>query len=135
MQNLNMKKEVNYKPLPGFEGLYEIGDDGSVLKLKGKIIISDYFEFRANQKGINCRARTIKIRYKGKYYNIPLAKTVATLFVENPNPEKYKLIDYKDGNQNNCRADNLIWVEHKFAYNNKPKLKFHINKDNTIRWI
>lgn len=130
-----MKKEVIYKPLPGFETLYKIGNDGSVVKIKGNLPIADYLEYRANQKGIISRARSIKILANGKSYSIPLAKTVATLFVENPNPKVYNLIDYLDGNRNNCSADNLIWVKHKNAIHIKPTLKIHINKDDTIKWV
>ena len=34
---------------------------------------------------------------------------VANIFVNNPMPNNYRAIKFKDGNINNCRADNLAW--------------------------
>lgn len=126
------KEEVKYKPIPGFEGMYNIGDNGSIIKCKGNITLTAHTFYRLCQKGITNSTLNVRLMINGKIYYIPLAKTVAQLFVPNPNPTKYKYIDYKDGNRDNCRADNLIWVEHKsFTQNPKQKIgiKFHIKKD------
>lgn len=37
---------------------------------------------------------------------------IASLFVFNPNPEKYNQIEHKDGIRNNNNANNLMWVTH-----------------------
>lgn len=37
------------------------------------------------------------------------AKIIAELFVDNPDPDKKKYIYFRDGNQTNNNADNLIW--------------------------
>lgn len=126
-------EQTIYKPLPGFEGLYSIGNDGSILKHKGNIKLNAHNYYRFNQKGISTTSKTISIMVNGKTYSIPLARTVAELFIENPNPKEYKFVDYKDGNRDNCRADNLMWVKHKvFTQKEKPVnhgIKFHIDKD------
>ena len=130
------KEEVLYKPLPGFKGLYSIGNDGSIIRHKGniKIIAQNYYSVR--QKGITSSTLMIRIMHKGILYQIPLARTVANLFIPNPDPTRFTYIDYIDGDRNNCHYKNLVWVEHKNCINKKSEKKFRfcINKDNTFKW-
>lgn len=46
---------------------------------------------------------------KHKYHTIYVAKAVATAFV--PNPNKYTILKYIDGDTSNCRAGNIVWVK------------------------
>lgn len=127
-----MNEKVIYKPIPGLEGLYSVGNDGSILKHKGQVLIAPQSYYGIRQKGIVKSTLNITLTVNKKRYCYPVAKLVAELFVHNPNPTKCKYIDYKDGNRDNCRADNLIWVKHKsFTKNKKSKkgFKFYINKD------
>lgn len=126
------KEEVKYKPLPGLEGLYSIGNDGTILKHKGQSLLSAQNYYTSRQKGLTKSSLQITLTVNHKHYFYPIAQTVAKLFVPNPDPKRKKYVDYKDGNRDNCRADNLIWVEHKsFTQNPKQKIgiKFHIKKD------
>lgn len=130
-----MKEEVIYKPLPGFEGLYSVGNNGTILKHKGNVLLTPNSFYTVRQKGIVSSTASIRIIYNGTRYCIPLAKTVAELFV--PNPKGYKYVDYIDGNRDNCCYKNLIWVKHKIF---KPKedgfgIKFRITKDSKLKWI
>jgi hypothetical protein len=47
-----------------------------------------------------------------KKVNFSLHRLVALLFVNNPNPEKFNIVNHKDGNKLNCNADNLEWCDH-----------------------
>ena len=46
---------------------------------------------------------------KPKKLKMFLPYLVANIFVNNPMPNNYRAIKFKDGNINNCRADNLVW--------------------------
>lgn len=96
------KERDMWKPVVGYEGLYEVSDQGEVRR-----ILKDG------------RTRPMKI-YKGnKYHTVCLCKNgvgttsnvhrlVAEAFIGKS--EKKKEINHKDGNKHNNRADNLEWV-------------------------
>lgn len=46
---------------------------------------------------------------------------VAECFVENPNPKKFSMVFFKDGNQSNCRAENLYFGSIKTKGENQSK--------------
>lgn len=53
-------------------------------------------------------------------YNYYLHREVAKLYVKNPNG--YKYVDFKDGNKENVRSDNLVWVDETSARLDNMKL-------------
>lgn len=103
-----------WKPVPGFEGLYEVCDEGFIRALA-----------RVRQHG-GYRPRTLRERVLstkcpcGRYVThslwrdgaqaavtVSLHVVVATVFV--PNPQGLPLVRHLDDNRRNNRAANLAW--------------------------
>lgn len=128
-----MKEEIEYRPIPGFEGLYSIGSDGSVLKHKGMTKIKPIQScYVSDNNEIKYNPCYLIITHNKKKYNFSLAKLVAQVFI--PNPNNYKYVDHKDKNKENCRVDNLIWVRIKHRSNTLiNNIKFVINVNNEIK--
>ena len=60
-------------------------------------------------KGEDGRMKVKLINNDGIEYEEDLAILIAKTFI--PNPNNYQHVEFIDGNPNNCRADNLKWVE------------------------
>jgi hypothetical protein len=98
-------------PVKGFEGLYEVDDQGTIFGLsrtvnKGKchrswderplkysVDSKGYFRTNLAKDGVN---RTVKVH-----------RVVAEAFI--PNPMNLPQVNHKDGNKQNNTADNLEW--------------------------
>lgn len=104
-----------WKPLQGYEDLYEISSYGRFRSKERVVVIN----------GIPCR-RTAKLRKpiyvdkKGGYYTVALirdkvrknprfAPLVAKHFLEEPPLTPQDEVGFKDSNRHNLRADNLYW--------------------------
>lgn len=79
-----------------------------------------------NSKGIALNSKVILIQEKGKTKQIATHKAIATLFV--PNPENYKYVKFRDGNENNRTADNLEWVSFSRAVTQTSKPQSKLEK-------
>lgn len=116
---------VIWKPVVGYEGLYEVSNTGlvrSLNKLKGRILTP--------------------IKRKNGYLNICLYKNckqvtklvhrmVAEAFI--PNPDNLEMVNHKDEDRTNNHVDNLEWCTR--AYNQVYSMNLHperrnINADN-----
>lgn len=97
-----------WKPVVGFEGLYEVSNLGNIKSLN---------YCRTGQKKIlKCLRHIsgylqISLRKNNQSYKITIHKIVATAFVENPN--NYTEINHKDEDKTNNSANNLEWCTHK----------------------
>ena len=108
-ENTNsMKQPEEWKPIPGYEGKYEISNWGRVRsnsqKSKGRILVpvpqqSGYY--RVNL-------------YKDSKVKTPtIHRIVAEVFLSNPN--NYPEVNHKDEDKGNNYVENLEWCTH--AYN------------------
>ena len=93
-------KQIEMKPIAGWEGLYEITEDGKVYSLKRNIFLKP----RLSMDGYN-RVCLCNDKFRREYR---VARLVAETFLE-------KLIDktqvnHKDYNRQNDTMDNLEWV-------------------------
>ena len=111
----NLLHEV-WKPIKGYEGLYEISSLGRVRSLgrqgtKGNILKSDL------RKDGYLQVHLVK---KGKMKNFLVHRLVAEVFISNPNnlPEVNHINEIKS----NCQVENLEWCTHKYNmnYGNRP---------------
>lgn len=95
------------KDIKGYEGLYAITEEGKVWSYRR----DKYLKIVEDVKG-----NTKVYLYKGKLMSYKVDKLVAEAFIDNPN--NYRQIRHKDGNDANNRADNLEWCYS--VYNNCP---------------
>ena len=92
-----------WRPVVGYEGLYEVSDCGRVKSLRRGIIM----KLQKNQDGYP----TVGLSRDGKFQVKTVHRLVALAFLDNPNnyPEVNHIDEVK---QNNC-VKNLEWCTHK----------------------
>ena len=105
-----------WKPIEGYEGLYEISNFGRVKsidrighggrKLKGRIL---------KQAKNNCGYLVIDLDKHGKRKQFRVHRLVASAFI--PNPNNYPIINHKDENKLNNHVNNLEWCTVKYNTN------------------
>ena len=104
---MNMCHEI-WKPIEGYEGLYEVSNLGRVKSLERYVgkrhhIKEKYLTNDVNQKGY-CRV-LLSMNGKAKHYAVH--RLVAEAFI--PNKQNKPQINHIDGNKANNCATNLEW--------------------------
>lgn len=101
--------EEEWRPVKGYEGLYEVSNMGRVKSLhrSQSIIMKQHM----NHNGY----MFLGLRKDGTRSTKLVHRLVATAFIRNPN--NYKIVNHKDGNKNNNIVDNLEWCTS--SYNSK----------------
>ena len=113
-------KEI-WKPVVGFEGLYEVSNAGKVRSVDRYINGKN-----GSHSFINGIMMKLQTSHKG-YYNVVLHKNgnhftkavhrlVAEAFI--PNPKNKMFVDHINTDTTDCRACNLRWVTAKENANN-----------------
>lgn len=92
--------------------LTEYGFPGYTLYEDGKLIGPDGKEVKATPQGPD-RMPSVRIKLpKGQGVKVMrLHRLVAMVFVPNPDPDKYKVVQHKDGNVFNNHCTNLEWTD------------------------
>lgn len=109
-----------WKPIPGYEGLYEVSSTGRVKSLtrniNGRTYTGRMLKLVADRNGYIrvkiCRKRIIE--------RLLVHRIVAIAFL--PNPENKPIVDHIDGNPQNNNAKNLRWATQKENQNNPVSL-------------
>ena len=94
-----------WKPVVGYEGLYEVSDIGNVRGKRGLL------KPQPRQHGyisVWLYGRYRSAKRAGKQFSVH--RLVAEAFVQNPNG--YTEVNHKDECKTNNRAENLEWVSH-----------------------
>lgn len=112
----------NWKDVIGFEGLYQVSDDGRVRSLP-RLKICGF-----NGKQTVQRGRILKpghtndgyafvnlVNANGKYKPYYIHRLVALAFI--PNPNNYPVVNHKDENPSNNTVWNLEWCTYKYNIN------------------
>lgn len=107
-----------WKAVPNWEGLYEVSNYGRVKSLarettyvrKGKKVVRHSAEKIYDYSNIKSNDYTLAtFRFLGKFEQIYIHTLVASLFIENKNPNKNTQVNHKDGNKRNNKYTNLEW--------------------------
>ena len=93
-------KQIERKPIKGWEGLYEITNDGQVYSIKR----NTYLKPRLSMDGY----RRVCLCDNNKRREYRIARLVAEAFIENT--EDKSQVNHKDYNRQNDCMDNLEWV-------------------------
>ena len=115
-----------WKAIPGYEGYYEVSDQGRVRSVERVV------EYR-DGRVFHYRSRVLRPGYSKNYgyyqvhlnrYNVgkmvSIHRLVALVFI--PNPKGYNVVNHKDENPLNNKAENLEWCS--FQYNVAYGTKF-----------
>lgn len=130
-----------WKPIKGYEGLYEVSNYGKVKtlrKMSGTCYRKEH-ELSLNRLSVDGYVR-IALRKNDKSWETKLHRLVAEAFI--PNPLNKKTVNHIDGNKLNNRADNLEWADRHeqlaHAYRLGLKKPVHTNRklsDEAVRYI
>lgn len=106
-----------WKPIPNYEGLYEISNLGRVKSLERtckhcgprvhkhtRIVKERMIKFTINHKGYYL----VRLYKDGVQATFAVARLVAKIFI--PNPDNKPQVDHIDNDKTNNRIDNLRWV-------------------------
>ena len=97
-----------WKPIKGFEGLYEISNLGRVKTIGRKAKNGTFFPTKLLKLKPNKMGYILVALHKdGKIKRVGLHRLVAIHFI--PNPNNYQIVNHLDRNPSNCRVDNLEW--------------------------
>ena len=113
-------KEI-WKPVIGYENLYEVSNLGNVRVLSGKNC-GKLFKLQKQRYATVCLTR------EGKEKRMCVHRLVANAFI--PNPQNKPCIDHIDTNPYNNNVSNLRWVTH-LENSNNPLTLLHISKGKT----
>ena len=105
-----MNNEI-WKPIKGYEGLYEISDRGRVKRVRRKTkngctLMDRILNPRKQKNGYLSLALTKNSKIK----SVLIHRLVAEHFV--PNPENKPEVNHKDFDRTNNNAENLEWCTH-----------------------
>jgi hypothetical protein len=111
----NSSASEEWKPIVGYEGLYEVSSMGRVKSLKRTITTKDGRTREVEEKllaqGLSGGYLYVTLSDHGKWRAFPVHRLVATAFI--PNPENLRDVNHKDEVKTNNSVDNLEWMSHK----------------------
>lgn len=116
-------------PVAGYEGLYEILEDGRVWGLKRRKFLKPGLTGRkGNQYRSPCLCKD-GIQDKPKIHRL-----VALHFIRSPDPVTIREVDHRDRNRENNTRDNLRWVTHSENMMNKSLSKNNTSGKTGVQW-
>ena len=139
-----MKKEY-WKPVVGYEGLYEVSNWGRVKSIK-------FGKERILKQYIRCGYYIVSLWKNGKGKSYSVHRLVAEAFLEIPEElrhlegTRYLQVNHKDEDKNNNNVDNLEWCDAKYNTNfgtcierrskkkSKPVLQYNLDGTFVREW-
>lgn len=90
--------------ITGFEGLYNITDEGEVYSLRSKKFLRKLENTDGYLEVVLCN--------KGKRFRTGIHRLVALTFLENP--QRLPMVNHKDEDKQNNHKDNLEWCDNEY---------------------
>ena len=97
--------EEEWRPVKGYEGLYEVSNMGLVKSLHAS-------QSRILKQGTSHGYMLVNLCKDGICNMKQVHRLVATAFIRNPN--NYEVVNHKDGNKKNNTVDNLEWCTQRY---------------------
>ena len=142
-----MKKEY-WKPVVGYEGLYEVSNWGRVKSLKRLVKTHNKWGecyITINEKILKKRIdkygyERVMLYKHGKSKLKQVHRLVAEVFIDNP--DNLPCVNHKDENKLNNNVDNLEWCTHEYNINygtrtercSKPVLQYTLDGEFVREW-
>jgi len=111
---MNEEKEIIWKDIPGYEGLYKVSNTGKIFS----VVTNRELSVIQKKDGYTCISLCDKDHNKKQYR---IHQLVAKAFI--PNPNNYPFINHKNEIKNDNRVENLEWCSIKYnsSYGSAPK--------------
>lgn len=97
------KNKEKWKPIPGYEGIYEASTLGKIKSLKPGVFYGRIMKQSVNKRNGYCYVCLSK---NGKAKNVRVHKYIALTFLENNDSSKTQ-INHLDGDKTNNKIENL----------------------------
>ena len=126
-------KEKEWKVIP-YAPYYKISNYGEVYKFKGEKS-PRMMKAKRDKDGY----LSVQLRYKSKIYYKRIHRLVAEAFVENPNPEKFDIVNHKNAIRDDNYFENLEWCDAKYnirySWDNFDRKAPHSNDKKCLLYI
>lgn len=123
--------DEEWKDIQGYEGLYQVSNQGRVRSLDRKMKCSDstrFYKGKILKPSLNAQGYLfIYLSNKGITKEYRINRLVAEAFL--PNPNNYPVVNHIDKNRTNNKVDNLEWCT--IEYNNRYSTAKHIEQYDT----
>lgn len=96
-----------WKPIPGYEGLYEVSSEGRVWSIKRK-------QFKSISVNKKTGYAYVTLCKEMKSNPLLLHRVVLNSFIDNPNPDIYTDVNHKNENKTDNRLVNLEWCDRRY---------------------
>ena len=116
------KKEIIWKDILGYEGLYKVSNTGKVYSVINNKVLTP---------NIKHGYETVCLYKENKPSYLLVHRLVAFAFIPNPDPIKYTIINHKDENGLNNNVENLEWCD--YHYNNTYGTVLERRKETVIK--
>ena len=98
-----MKLKIKFVDIEGYDLRYKLSNYGDVY-VKG---INKWRKLKTFEK--NRGYLFVHLMLNGKYKNVRVHRLIATYFIDNQ--DNFDIVNHKDENKHNNRADNLEWCD------------------------